>query len=339
MRLALTGEQEAVRDAVREALEKACPPAVVRAAWPGAGADPAAVDALAGVLARMGVPGMAAPPEHGGSGLDDVGVAAVLVELGAAAVPLPIAGTAAVAVPLLVAAGDPGGRLAGVVDGTTRVAVRDVPGPVLYAGRADRVLDLTGGRASLLPADGAPLSTVDGSLAARTIDGRDGEVVTEDPALVASARERMCVATAAQLIGLCRRMLDLTVTHVRARKQFGVPVGSFQAVQHRLADALVHVEFAEPAVHAAAWAVGTGAAQRRRDVSAAVVLAVEAARFVARAALQCHGAIGHTVEYDLHLYAKRAWALTATCDLDAHLERLAGALDLPDGPAGKGARV
>ena len=60
-----------------------------------------------------------------------------------------------------------------------------------------------------------------------------------------------------------------------------------------------------------------------------MILAVDAARFVARAAIQCHGAMGYTVEYDLHLYAKRAWALAATCDLDAHLDRIAGALDLP----------
>jgi len=334
MRFALTGEQEALRDAVRELLEKACPPAVVRAAW----TDPAAPAALAVALARMGVPGMAAPPECGGSGVDDVGAVAVLIELGAAAVPLPIAETAAVAVPLLVAAGDPGGWLPSIVDGATRVAVRTGPGPVHHAGRADRVLDLAGPGALLRPAAGRSVSTVDGSLLARSLDGlASGDVVTGDARLVALARDRMCVATAAQVVGLCRRMLDLTVGYVRVRRQFGVPVGSFQAVQHRLADALVQVEFAEPAVYAAAWAVRTDAVERPRDVSAAVVLTVDAARFVARAALQCHGAIGHTVEYDLHLYAKRAWALAAACDLDAHLERLAAALDLPANTVGKGA--
>ncbi len=122
-------------------------------------------------------------------------------------------------------------------------------------------------------------------------------------------------------------MLDLTVEYVKTRTQFGVPVGSFQAVKHHLADALLQLEFAEPLVYAAAWALATGSADRK-DVSAAVVLAVDAARFVARQAIQCHGAIGYTVEYDLHRYAKRTWALAATCDLDAHLARLARALDL-----------
>ncbi|HKT01688.1 MAG TPA: acyl-CoA dehydrogenase family protein, partial [Rugosimonospora sp.] len=98
-----------------------------------------------------------------------------------------------------------------------------------------------------------------------------------------------------------------------------------------LADATVGVEFAGPAVRAAGWAVATGAATRARDTSAAVVLAVDAAREAARTAIQCHGAMGYTVEYDLHLYAKRAWALAAGCDTDAHLERLAASLDLPGG--------
>jgi alkylation response protein AidB-like acyl-CoA dehydrogenase len=88
------------------------------------------------------------------------------------------------------------------------------------------------------------------------------------------------------------------------------------------------VEFAAPAVLAAAWALATAPATAAPDVSMAAILATEAAREVARTALQCHGAIGYTVEYDLHLYAKRAWALAARTDLDAHLDRLAEHLSL-----------
>jgi alkylation response protein AidB-like acyl-CoA dehydrogenase len=108
-----------------------------------------------------------------------------------------------------------------------------------------------------------------------------------------------------------------------------VPVGSFQAVKHRLASALLQLEFANPAVLAAGWALATRTPDASRSVSLAAVLAAEAASEVAKAAIQCHGAIGYTVEYDLQLYAKRAWALAATVDVDAHLERLAAALDLP----------
>jgi alkylation response protein AidB-like acyl-CoA dehydrogenase len=324
MRFALTGDQVALRDAVREVLADTCPPSVVRSTWTGGSAE-----GVASALAGLGVPGMAVPETDGGLGLSDVDLVPVLVELGYAAVPLPVAETTAVAAPLLAAVqAPPGGWLPRVVAGGVWVAVRRAGGPVPWAGRASVVLDLTGSVARLRPAGGSAVSTVDGSRAARSLDDAPGELLTDDPELVALALDRLDLATAAQLLGLGRRMLDLTVEHVRTRTQFGVPVGSFQAVKHHLADALLHLEFAEPVVYAAAWAVATGSADRAREVSAATVLAVDAARFVARQAIQCHGAIGYTVEYDLHLYAKRAWALAATCDLDAHLARLARALDL-----------
>ena len=342
MRFALTDDQVALRDAVREVLADTCPPAVVRSSWTGG-----SVDGVAAALVELGVPSMAVPEKDGGLGLSDVDLVPVLIEVGHAAVPLPVAETAAVAAPLFAAAGWPGLAIydarssAGSGPKSTLdrasymqnpptpgpwVALRRGDGPVPWAGRASLVLDLTGPTAVVRPATGTDVSTVDGSRAARLLDDAPGELVTDDPELMALARDRADLATAAQLLGLGRRMLDLTVDHVKTRTQFGVPVGSFQAVKHHLADALLQLEFAEPLVYAAAWAIGSGT--RERDVSAAVVTAVDAARFVARRSIQCHGAIGYTVEYDLHLYAKRAWALAATCDLDAHLTRLARALDL-----------
>ena len=123
------------------------------------------------------------------------------------------------------------------------------------------------------------------------------------------AFERAALGTAAVLIGLGRRMLDLTVAYVAERHQFGVPVGSFQAVKHHLADARLQLEFAAPAVWRAAWSLANGADTAPRDVSMAKVMAADASHLVGRKALQCHGGIGYTVEYDLHLYLKRAWAL------------------------------
>ena len=331
MRFALTDDQLALRDAVREVLAGTCPPAAVRAAWPSDPAGASTVDRVWTALAGLGVPGMAVPEKLGGLGLTDVDLVPVLTEVGAAVVPLPVAETAAVAAPLLAAAGDPGERLPGILSGTTVVALRTGDGPVAYAGRADLVLDLTGGLARIGPPAGVPVSTVDGSRAALAVSQSPADLVTADASLVALARDRADLATAAQLVGLSRRMLDMTVGYVRERHQFGVPVGSFQAVKHHLADALIGIEFAEPVVLAAAAALVSGSPERGRDVSAAVVHAVEAARATARTAIQCHGAIGYTVEYDLHLYAKRAWALAATCELDAHLGRIARALDLPEG--------
>jgi alkylation response protein AidB-like acyl-CoA dehydrogenase len=332
MRFALTDDQVALRDAVREVLAGTCPPAVVRAAWSGS-PDGSTVDRTWSALADLGVPAMAVPEKAGGLGLTEVDLVPVLMEVGAAAVPLPVAETAAVAAPLLAAAGMVSAVLPGVLSGATRVALRTGDGPVAYAGRADLLLDLTAGRARIGPVSGLPVSTVDGSRAAFAIAASPAHLVTADAGLVALARDRVDLASAAQLVGLSRRMLDMTVGYVRDRRQFGVPVGSFQAVKHHLADALIGIEFAEPVVLAAAAAIASGSPDRGRDVSAAVVHAVEAARATARTAIQCHGAIGYTVEYDLHLYAKRAWALAAACDLDAHLGRIANALDLPEGVA------
>jgi alkylation response protein AidB-like acyl-CoA dehydrogenase len=143
------------------------------------------------------------------------------------------------------------------------------------------------------------------------------------------AWQRGVLGTAAVLVGLAYRMLSMAVDYVKTRRQFGVPVGSFQAVKHRLADACLSVEFARPAVLAAAWAQAGGVSDAAQQTSMAKVLASDAAVTVARSATQCHGAIGYTTEYDLHLFAKRAWALAASWrSASWHRRRLATALGL-----------
>ena len=149
------------------------------------------------------------------------------------------------------------------------------------------------------------------------------------PVMGTDGGDSLSLGTAAQLVGLGQRMLDLTVDYVTAREQFGVPIGSFQAVKHHLADALKELSFARPAVHRAAWSMANGASTTERDVSMAKAMASDAASFVGRQALQCHGAIGYTVEYDLHRFLKQTWVL-ARADGDAawHRERIARALEI-----------
>jgi alkylation response protein AidB-like acyl-CoA dehydrogenase len=134
--------------------------------------------------------------------------------------------------------------------------------------------------------------------------GRAGE-------LVAAVADRAAWATAAQLIGLAARMIDLAVEHAVGRSQFGRPIGSFQAVKHLLADARVKLEFARPAVYRAADSIARDRPTRSHDVSMAKALASDAADRAARVALQVHGAIGYTWECDLHFFMKRAWVLAA----------------------------
>jgi alkylation response protein AidB-like acyl-CoA dehydrogenase len=171
---------------------------------------------------------------------------------------------------------------------------------------------------------------VDGARRAATVVPRDVSLVpteSRDPDALALALDRGVLGTAAVLVGLGQAMLDLTVGYVKERHQFGVPIGSFQAVKHHLADAALQLELTRPAVLRAAWSVAHEVPTRARDVSMAKAMASDAAELVGRKALQCHGAIGYTVEADLHLFLKRAWALArAWGDTAFHTDRVAHAL-------------
>ena len=133
----------------------------------------------------------------------------------------------------------------------------------------------------------------------------------------------LALGAAGQLLGLGQRMLDLTVGYVAEREQFGVPIGSFQAVKHHLADALKELAFARPVVYRAAWD------PTDIHVSMAKAMASDAAAFAGRQALQCHGAIGYTDEYELHRYLRQTWTLTRTFgDAAWHRERIADRLEI-----------
>jgi hypothetical protein len=212
-----------------------------------------------------------------------------------------------------------------------------------HGATADLVISLARDTATVVArADVAaePLPSVDGGRPLARVSWPEG-AGTAVP--LADARDRAAVGAAAQLIGLGDRMLAMTAEYVVERKQFGVPIGSFQAVKHHLADALLGLEFARPAVYRAAQSLTTaraaeGGAARdprvTRDASMAKAMASDAASGVARAALQCHGAIGYTVEHDLHLFMKRTWALSRTWgDARTHRARVADAVlgdDIPE---------
>lgn len=292
MRFAFDDDQLAFRDAVRDVITKECPPSAVRrttrAAW----------DALT----ALGVQGILVPDGDGGMGLDERWLALVLEEAGYAALPDPVVETAAVAMPLVA------GRVGISATVTTDLGGAIVPG----ARQAGHLLLADGPEAMVLvasaDADIEAVRTVDGARHAGRVTWHRATAVevTGDRAL---AFDRGAWGTAAFLIGLAQRMLDMTVAYVRTREQFGVPVGSFQAVKHHLADAALELSFARPAVHRAAWSLATRDEHRSRDVSLAKALASDAARVVGRKALQCHGAIGYTEEADLQLFLKRSWAL------------------------------
>ena len=303
MRFAFTDDQLAFRDATRELLERECPPAVVRAAWTSpTGRAPSAWARLA----EVGVLGALVPEAAGGLGLSLVDLVLVLEETGYAALPEPVVEHAAVAGPLLP---DPRAAAAGQ---RTVIAVAEPDARAVWADTADLVVVGAGARWRVVERDAVMLEarhSVDGArrLFALGPPPDTAPVITDEQAF-----DRGALGVAAQLVGLARRMLDLTVGYVTERHQFGVPVGSFQAVQHHLADARLALEFARPLVYRAAWSLAHHDPAASVHVSMAKAQAAGAAHEAGRAALQCHGAIGYSYEYDLHLFLKRAWALAAT---------------------------
>ena len=139
--------------------------------------------------------------------------------------------------------------------------------------------------------------------------------------LLGDLLQRGAVGAAAAMLGAARRCLDMSVEYAKVREQFGQPIGSFQAIRHRCAEMLLEVENAHAATYYAAWALGADAEDRALAASVAKAYVSEAARKVCGEAIQVHGGIGFTWEYDLHLYFKRAKALEATWgDADHHRE-------------------
>lgn len=137
------------------------------------------------------------------------------------------------------------------------------------------------------------------------------------PCLVLSTKstENLSVALevlkASEISGLCRRVLELTADYVKTRKQFGAPIGSFQAIQQKLAQTYADSEALASLCRFAAWAFNSSPEQRRLTSRAAVLKAAELGVQVCETAIQCHGGIGFTWEYDLHLFLRRAQVIHA----------------------------
>jgi alkylation response protein AidB-like acyl-CoA dehydrogenase len=328
-------EQYLLRDTVRDLLRRECAPAEVRAAW----SSPTGRSAARWkALAELGVVGLTVAEEHGGAGLDEVDLVLVLEEAGRALLPEPLLETTAVGAPLLQRAGSEELRHAWL----PRVAAGDATLTVGLAGSpyvADATADLV-----LLERDGAlhavtqdrlsltPLRSVDGArrLFALTAELGDGTLLSTSAQDRRWAFDHAAAATAAELIGVAGALLDMTVAHVCQREQFGRRIGSFQAVQHKLAETLLLVDSARAAVHYAAWALANDAPDASIAVSVAKASATDAERRANAEALQLHGGIGFTWEHDLHLWLKRGKALELQYgDADWHRRRIADWLYAP----------
>jgi alkylation response protein AidB-like acyl-CoA dehydrogenase len=260
-------------------------------------------------VVELGWPGIAVSEENGGQGLGIVELAVLLEELGYACAAVPFLSTAvAAAVIDRYSDGDLHEHLPGLLRGETRVGV----------GRAGLILDGADGPAALLITDGRIIQVTSRREVLVTIDPtrRFGRMVEGQPFAGGwnahtggDAAALLTTAVAAELVGVCQRSLEMTLDYVKERRQFGVPVGSFQAVSHRCAEMLLHTESARSTAYYAAWAADAGVGGGVSLTEAAALAGAAAAtggREVAASAIQAHGGIGFTWEADVHWLYKRA---------------------------------
>lgn len=349
MDLAFTDEQQFLREAVRGAIDREASLPTIRGwviepePWPRFG------DALA-LAVRQGWTGIGTPEERGGQGGDLLELAILAEELGRGAVPADgLYATLLAATALAAAPGEDAGVAIEALALGERIGALVHPGGQPADARpGDRTAELVLGAAEadvLVRWDGGALELYDAAgaeRAPRLLVDRTRSVA--DVALVASPRMRhegvgcdamrSVAATAAVLVaadglGAAQRMLDMTVEYVAERRQFGVPVGSFQAVKHAAAEMLVAIEGTRAAVQYAAWSVAAREPGAEVDAWVAKARSARAASFVADKALFLHGAVGYTWEHDLQLLFKRA---KSSAELfgggGVYDDRIADALDL-----------
>lgn len=321
----------------RDLVSKECPPALVRSVTEGR----ADGDELWQTLVGLEWPGLTVPVEHGGSGASAIELVILLEELGYGADPTPFFATAAQYVPLVRECfGDRGGDLLAAVCAGGTGAVVDAAGAVTaepdgdgwrLSGSARTVVD--GDRADALavvaatpdgvgvfciPADSATATRTtafDGGL--HVADVRlDGVAVAADRAATGPdvaaraerARQEAVTGLAAVIVGASQRCFDLALEHLKSRKQFGVPIGSFQALKHMAVDVYVALQRARALTHFAAMTIAEDDPRRAVAASMAKAAAGDAQRIAARHGIQFFGGIGFTWENDLHLYVRKAKA-------------------------------
>ncbi len=346
MRFTFDEDQLLFQSTVREFLAKECTPEVVRAGW---AAETGRAPGLWAKLAELGIPGLLVPEAQHGMGMDEIDAVLLYEETGRAALAEPLVATAAVAVPMIVALADLPQReawLERIAGGDAVVAVGHEVSPFVEdADAADLLLVQRGHAVHAVDPDRAQWVREPANDPARRLFGVTFEATRETcvaggsagRALWAAALDRGALACAAQQLGVTDRLVEMAVAYAGQREQFGVPIGSFQAVKHMLADVKVALEYARPVVYRAAHSVAKGLADRSLHVSMAALAASRAALRGARVALQVHGAIGYTWEQDLHIWMRRAWSLEQAYGRNSfHRERVAAAILDPTARLGAG---
>jgi alkylation response protein AidB-like acyl-CoA dehydrogenase len=325
MDFSLSDDQQLLRDTARNLLSKECPTALLRAHID----DPSAADPLWEHLRDFAALGAG----------DCADLCLFLEEVGYVAAPGLFFPTVALAAPILTVAGDEhlGALLAGETTATVGLAGADgiwtpnddpVKTFVPEADRAEWIVVVDAGpRIRVVASTDAklrPVGTADFSRRVFEVEAPTGPGVTVDGDALRAALERSTVALAAEMVGTAHRLFDMALAYAKERIQFDVPIGSFQAIQHKLADTSLAVERATAAVQYASMTIDADDPERHRATHVAKAAAGNAATRAGKDAQQVFGGIGYTWEHDLHLFTRHAfgsehWMGTT----DWHHDRLA----------------
>jgi alkylation response protein AidB-like acyl-CoA dehydrogenase len=310
MDFGLTDDQRDIQRTARDLLGERATPARVREH-----AEARTVDAaLWRELSELGWPGIAISEQHGGQGLGQIELSILCEELGRTLAPVPFLPSAMAAAVIEhgeqgaagerwlpgLASGEISGALAAARDGVAELVVGGAEASVLV------LVDEDGsGRAiAAEDADVVALDAIDPTRSAARVSVTDG--AGEALGDVCAGIGRSLIAVSSDLVGVCDRALAMTVEYVKDRKQFGVPVGSYQAVSHRCAQMLLETEKARSTTAFAAWTADAEPERLAETAAMAKASASDAGREVTAAAIQLHGGIGFTWEADVHWLFKRA---------------------------------
>ena len=265
------------------------------------------------------------------------------------ALPEPLVHAVLVAVPTLLASGDSALQqhwLPKIASGEALVVVGLEQNLLLEdAHIADLLILERDGNVYALEADQVQLEANESVDPSRKLFSVDFDVASatllaegeQAAALVATAFNHGALGIAAQSLGLAQRMIDLSVQYSCERQQFGVAIGTFQAVKHHMANIAYKLEYAKAPVYRAAYALSKGLATAAMNTSHAKLAACEAADLAAKNCMQVYGAMGYTWEVDLQIFMKKAWAHNNTWgDVAFHKGRVADFVLADGAPLGAG---
>ncbi len=359
MNFDFTDDQSAIKRTAHDFLAARYKPETVRAL---AQDERGFTDEQWQALIELGWPGVIVPEADGGLGLGAVELVVIAEEMGYALAPSPLQSSTCAALALIAAGTETQRRrwLEPLAQGELRGALavwdqqagwapdRSEAEPTAAGGGAPPALTATkiavadAAGADFLIVAGAdhrhylvepgptvsitPESSLDPTRKLFTVRfaATPVEPLADEPERIAHAYAVIVTALAAETVGVAQRALEMAVAYAKDRKQFGRPIGSYQAVSHRLAQMLLEVESARSLAYWAAWALDHDPASAPRAASMAKAYASDAGFRVTASALQVHGGIGFTWEHDLHFFLKRATANAhAFGDARWHRDRVA----------------